>query len=271
MTESSDDSRREPKRGLPAWYTSGSAFPMYEHLTWQGFPTVQQLRRGILLGCIAHSLWLAAHEGMFAHNHQWDGDTYADDNDQGERWAVTFRPEGAVAVFYTNESERNPFPPGSPPDDQAVYFRGMPDSIRKAKERSLSWMINLEREMGGPTAAITAAMWADGERFTAAEPWEGVFRNCAWACYKQLLPFDVALVEWQDNCDLTDEDLTILCSLYRRRLAATEAVIPVEPWERKAFLRCREAAGPGPPRDDPGLSAARDALAGVGIALRDWE
>jgi hypothetical protein len=239
---------------------------MYEHLARQGFPTVEQLRRGILLGCIADALWLAANQGIFA-GHQWDGDTYVDDNEQGELWAATFTPDGAVAVFYSSESERNPFPEGSPPYDQARYFRGMPDPLRTAKERALSWMIDLNWVTGGPNAVITAAMWADGERFTANEPWEVVFQNSLWACYRQLLPLDVALVNWQDNFGLNDEDVAVLRSLYRRRLASTRAVIPVE-WERKAFMQGHDAASPAVQRDDPGLSAARDALASIGIALR---
>jgi hypothetical protein len=40
MTESGGDSRRDPDKGLPAWYTAHSAFPMYEHLARQGFPSV---------------------------------------------------------------------------------------------------------------------------------------------------------------------------------------------------------------------------------------
>src|SRR5262249_13091021 len=51
-----------------------------------GFPTVEQLRRGIMLDCIAHSFWLAAHERVFEMD--WEGDTFLKDDSQGERWAV---------------------------------------------------------------------------------------------------------------------------------------------------------------------------------------
>jgi hypothetical protein len=230
---------------------------MYEHLARQGFPTVKQLRQGILLGYIAYALFLAADEGC-SEGHYWDGDTYIDDNQQGETWAVAFTPQGAVAVFYSTESERNPFPPGSPPYDQAIYFRGMPDALRTAKERALSQMIGLDWVAGGPNAVVTAAMWADGERFTANEPWEAVFHNSLWACYQQLLPLDVALVEWQNEFDLADDDLPVLHALYQRRIASTEAMIAVEPWEREAFTRQGDISG---------LMAARDALANVGITL----
>jgi hypothetical protein len=136
----------------------------------------------------------------------------------------------------------------------------MPDTLRAAKRRALSWMINLNWGLGGPDAAITAAMWADGERFTANEPWEVVFHNSLWACHRQLLPVDVAVLEWQGQFDLDDEGVGVLRSLYQRRLASTQPMIPVEPWERETIMR-------GCARDDLGPSAARDALASIGIVL----
>ena len=271
MTESSEDAMGDPDKALPAWYLlvgqKHGNFPMYDYVARQGFPTVAQLRRGIRLGCIAHALWLAANKGVFACDHHWEADTYVEDTMQGERWAAAFAPEGAVAVFYSSESERNPFPLGSPPYDQTLYFRGMPATLRTAKERALSWMINLEWVMGGPNAVVTAAMWADGEQFTANEPWEAVFYNSLWACHRQLLPLDVALLEWQNQCSLEDEDVAVLRFLYQRRLGSTEAMIPVEPWERTTIMRSCEVSAPAAGRDDPGLLAARDVLASIGIAL----
>jgi hypothetical protein len=73
-----------------------------------GFLTVEQLRRGILLNCITHSFWLTSHEPVFQM--EWDGDTYFEDNIEGEHWAVSFPRRGAVAVFYSSESSRNPSP-----------------------------------------------------------------------------------------------------------------------------------------------------------------
>jgi hypothetical protein len=261
MTKRSSDSRVNSGKRLPAWYNSvlktNDCYPMYEHLGRRGFPTVKKLRRGILLGCIADALWLAANQGSYAGQH-WDGDTYKADNQQGEIWAVAFKPEGAVAVFYSSESERNPFPPGSPPYDQSHYFRAMPDKLQKAKEAALSWMNNLEWVMGGPNAVVTAVMWADGEKFTANEPWKSVFYNSLWACHRQLLPLNVALIEWRDQFSLHDEYVAVLRSLYQRRIASTEAIIPVKTREREVFIRHRDTSG---------LLAAQAALANVGIDL----
>ena len=146
------DSLSDPNKGLPAWYAlvleTHDNFPMYEHLARQGFPTVQQLRRGIVLGCIAHSFWLAVWEPVFEQF--WDGDTYLDDQMQGERWAAAFSEGGAVAVFYSSESSRNPYPEGSPPYDQSRYFQGMPEHLQPVKESVLSWMLDLDFRPGRP-------------------------------------------------------------------------------------------------------------------------
>jgi hypothetical protein len=259
MTETRDGATWEPNGELPEWYTASSA-SMYEHLARQGFPTVQQLRRGIMLGCIASSFWLAAHEPVFQMF--WDGDSYIDDQIQGERWAVSFPKSGAVAVFFSSESSRNPWPEGSLPYEQSRYFQGMPEHLVPAKERALALMPDFDFRLGGPNAVITSAMWADGDRFTAVEPWADVFHHSLWACYKQLLPPEIALQEWWQGMELPGDGFRAVHSLYERRIASAEAVIVVEPWEWQKFV---EAAGKTPDADK--LAAARELLSGVGIAL----
>jgi hypothetical protein len=236
-------------------------FPEWcEGVAQQGFPTVQQLRRGIVLGCIASSFWLAAEEPVFEQF--LEGDTYLDDQMQGERWAVAFPEGGAVAVFYSSESCRNPYPEGSPPYDQSRYFKGMPAHLGPAMERALSWMLDLEFRLGGPNAVVTSAMWADGNRFTAMESWREVFYHSLWACHRQLLPPEIALAEWWEGMALPGNGIAAAQSLYERRIASTDTVIPVEPWEWQGYV---EAVGNNP--DPCKIAAARELLAGVGIAL----
>jgi hypothetical protein len=229
-----------------------------------GFPTVEQLRRGIVLRCIIDSFWLATHDPMSVAF--WEDNTYFEDEIQGESWAVTFTGVGAVAVFYSTESERNPFPDGSPPYDQSRYFQGMPSRLNPAKDLALSLMIDLEWQIGNPAkSAITAAMWADGEQFTAVETWADVFRNSTYACLNHLLPPDVALREWWEGMGLPGSGDKAARSLYERRLASTDAVIAVESWEWQAFLDAAGGQMPEPER----LAAAADLLAGVGIVLNE--
>jgi hypothetical protein len=227
-----------------------------------GFPTVEQLRRGIVLCCITSSYWLAVHDPVSTIF--WHDGTYFEDEMQGESWSVAFTEGGAVAVFYSSESPRNPFPEGSPPYDQSRYFRGMPECLNAARERALAFMIDLDFRTGNPGgAAITAAMWADGDRFTAAEPWAEVYNHSLWACCEHLLPPEVALRERWSGMDLPGSGERAAWSLYERRLASTEPAIAAEPWEWQSFV---EAAGqvPEPAR----LAAAQELLASVGVALQ---
>jgi hypothetical protein len=238
--------------------------PLIVSVREAGFPTVEQLRRGIVLCCITHSFWLAVHAPVFSVF--WHEGTYFEDEIQGEYWAVAFTQGGAVAVFYSSESPRNPFPEGSPPYDQSRYFRGMPKHLNPAKERALSLMIDRDFRSGNPRgAAITAAMWADGDRFTAAESWADVYDHSLWACYTHLLPPEVALREWWRGMELPGSGERAAWSLYERRLASTDAVIAVEPREWQSFV---EAAGQDP--EPAKLAAAQELLASVGIALQPY-
>lgn len=235
--------------------------PGLENVRDMGFPTIQQLQRGIILGCIAKSFWLAVHDPVFYAF--WDRDTYFEDEMQGEYWAACFpNSGGAVAVFYSSESSRNPFPEGGRPYDQSVYFNGMPEHLVPAKERALASMLDSDFEAGGPNAVITAAMWADRDRFTAIEPWDEVFYHSLWACSRHVLPPDVALREWWEGMALPGSGMETVRVLYERRIASTESVITVTPWEWQAFV---EAAGKQP--EAPKLDAARQLLGSVGIAL----
>jgi hypothetical protein len=227
-----------------------------------GFPTVEQVRRGIVLNCIAHSFWLPTHESVFEIG--WDDDTYFEDLLQGEHWAVSFPKHGAVAVFYSSESSRNPFPDGSPPYDQSWFFRGMPRHLDPARDRALSQMHDFHFQSRNPGGAvITSAMWADGERFTAVEPWENADDHSLWALHPHLLPPAEALREWWQGMGLPDSLERAAWSLYERRLAATAPVIPVEPWEWRAFV---EAADGDPEK----AAAAESLLTPVGITLEPY-
>ncbi|QDU96243.1 hypothetical protein [Lignipirellula cremea] len=246
--------------------TDGSAmqplwFPDWcEDVARNGFPTVQQLRRGILLGCIAQSFWLVKEEPVFELF--WADDIYLDDQMGGERWAVAFSEAGAVAVFYSSESSRNPYPEGRPPYDQSWYFEGMPNRLEPAKRRALSYMLDLEFRLGGSNAVVTSAMWADTEAFTAVESWPEVFYHSCWACHQQLLPPEVALAEWWEGMELPESGIGAARSLYERRLASMDPEIFVEPREWQRYLEVIEST-PDPRK----IAAARELLAGVGIVL----
>ena len=227
-----------------------------------GFPTVEQLRRGIILDRITQSFWLVNHE--LVSESVWDGNTYSETNGEGEHWAASFVKRGAVAVFFSSESFRNPFPEGRPPYDQSWYFRGMPHHLEPARERALSEMHDLNFRCRNPTGAIiTAAMWSDGERFTAVEPWAEVYYHTSWVCRTHLLPPEEALRWWWKGTGFADSHMRAAWSLFERRLASTADVIPVEPWEWRAFVEIADGAADK-------VENAEEFLASVGITLEPY-
>lgn len=227
-----------------------------------GFPSVEQLRRGLVLNCIAHSFWLTSHEPVFQI--YWENDTYFEDNIQGEHMAVSFSEGGGVAVFYSTESSRNPFPEGSPPYDQSWFFRGLPRHLEPARDRGLSQMLDFDFRPRNPTGAvITAAMWADGNMYTAVEPWEDVYDNSGWALQTHLLPPEAALLKWWEGMGFPDALMWAAWSLYQRRLASSDRVVSAELREWQAFV---EAAG----GDKRRAASAEVLLAPLGITIEPF-
>jgi hypothetical protein len=124
-------------------------------------------------------------------------------------------------------------------------------------------MIDADFQLRNPSkAVITAAMWADGERFTSAEPWSDVYDHSLWACCTHLLPPEVSLQEWWQGMGLPGLGDKAAWSLYERRLASTDPVIAVEPWEKQAYV---DAAGQA--TEPAKLAAAAELLRSVGIEL----
>jgi hypothetical protein len=106
-------------------------------------------------------------------------------------------------------------------------------------------------------------MWANGERFTAVEPWVGVYDNSGWVLQEHLLPPEEALREWWQGMGFPDSLKWAAWSLYERRLASTAPVIPAELREWQAFV---EAAAGDPVK----AAAAEGLLAPVGITVEPY-
>lgn len=232
---------------------------MHDSVREAGFPTVEQLRRGVVLNCIAHAFWAVAHKSTFQMD--WDHGTYFEDTGEGEHWAVTFLEGEAVAVFFSSESTRNPFPEDSPPYDQSWFFRGMPQRLERVRDLALSHMHDFNFRCRNPAGAvITAAMWSDGEQFTAVEPWEDVYHHSCWACRTHLLSPEEALRWWLQGIDFSEMVMSAAWSLYQRRVTSTAPVVLAEQSEWQVFI---DLAG-----DDPDRTGyAEGILADVGIVL----
>jgi hypothetical protein len=121
-------------------------------------------------------------------------------------------------------------------------------------------MHDLDFRRNAAGAVVTAAMWADGERFTAVEPWADVYDHNLWVLHTFLLPPEEALPDWWQGMGFPDSLMAAAWSLFVRRAASIAPVVPAEPGKWRAFL---EAAGGDPDK----AARAERMLAEVGIAL----
>lgn len=218
------------------------------------FPTLARLRRGVLLGTIAHGLWQMALE-QFAPSQQWDGTNYGLNNEQGERGTITFDGDRVVGVFCDVHSERSPWQ-SEAPYDLAPYFTGIPpDLLQLAQEQTL--LHQLDDYRGRLVPVITTAFWSAGERLTAAEPWPAVVANGAHLLRIQLMEPEQAIMAWQENYEFAADQVAMLRALFGRRQASAEPVLVLKPWEQAVLLS----------RGDAGLAMSRQLLTAVGIAL----
>lgn len=235
--------------------------PRYKSIRAAGFPTVNRLRNGITLNCIASAFWLAANEPVF--HMFWNGDTYFEDQLQGEQWSATFTPSGTVVLFFSSESTRKPFLTGRKPYDLDRYFVGMPEALVPARDRALNLMMNMGSSIGEPPqAVITAAMWSDAKRFTAVESWDDVLRHSLCECCTHLLPPRNALFEWWQGMSFPVSGRRAAWSIYRRRQVSAEELIYVEPWEWEEIVK---ASGKVPKGDR--LASAKHLLESVGVSI----
>jgi hypothetical protein len=86
-------------------------------------------------------------------------------------------PVVVVGCFFDKSSERNPFHwPVNTPYDLRQFLAGMPDHLRAdLLPRVLEYFES--RYNGVPRILITAALWCNGARLDAAEPWSAVLAN----------------------------------------------------------------------------------------------
>lgn len=85
---------------LPDSYQEGDVWSMNRWVVAEGFPTMAQLRRGIMLGNIAYAFLVGGSDSGIS-DFSWHGDTYVEDIMQGELLAVAFGDKAAVSTFYS--------------------------------------------------------------------------------------------------------------------------------------------------------------------------
>jgi len=223
------------------------------------FPSREQLWQGVVLGTIAHAIWVAPTGGKYFFQ-GWDGVNYLFNRGNGDRATLTFTPEYVVAAFFDLHSERSPwresprFPFGSAYHAED-YFIDAPSAAQTiAQQETLQYLFDDINDQIQPT--ITAAFWSDGDAITAREPWAKVVEHGAHMIAHQTLPLEDAIAEWTQEYGLVKDQITLLRTLFTRWIASASPIV-ITAEERKILTA----------QGDAGLAEARKLLAIVGIEL----
>jgi hypothetical protein len=221
------------------------------------FPNSARLWRGVVVGTIAHAIWVAPGRSLTVLQ-QWDGPNYTLNDVSGARGTITFAGERVVAAFRDEHCLHRAAPPRRSEGQYAAeyYFAGAPaDVLTLARNEALQYLF--DDWQGEPQPVITAAFWSEGSMLTAMEPWTAVVEHGAHLLETQLLPIEEAILAWEVGYELSSEQVGLLRSLAVRRLAMPGGSIVMTQGERAALLATGEE----------GAEDSHELLAAVGITI----
>jgi hypothetical protein len=221
------------------------------------FPDRSALWRGVVMGTIAHAIWVAPNPSL-AVLQQWDGRNYTVNDVASARGTITFAEDCMVAAFRDERSRHRAAPPRRGAGQYAAeyYFQGAPaEVLMLARNEALQYLF--DDWQGGAEPVITAAFWSEGPMLTATEPWTAVLEHGAHLLQLQLLPPERGIPAWEQAYELSPEQRVLLGHLSERRLAQPDGVVAMTPAECQALT----AVG------DAGIEESRELLAAVGISV----
>lgn len=212
-------------------------------------PTGEQLWTGAVLASLAHAAFIV-HTPDLSNEQSWEGANYSVQDSQGARGTVSFGAEGVVGVFFDVHSPR-----ASGGAEVAPLLAGMPPGLRSLADREALQYV-LQDAGGEPRPAITAAFWTPGRGpLAGAEPWDDIVEHGAHLVHVQLLEPERALEAWRAYYDLDDARVTLVWSLFQRRIARPHERLRLTPDERAVLTQ----------DGDAGLNDVRELLDGIGI------
>lgn len=211
----------------------------------------EQLRRGALLGTLAHAIWVSENPLMAAMQ-SWDGPNYLLNDMSGTLGTITFAENDIIGAFFDSKSSRNPLASGASYSTDR-YLKGMPDDLMLlARNDTMEYM--LQEYQGENVPVITAALWSKGDELVAIEPWKNVSDNGGHILRIQLMDDAAALVTWCDEYGLSGEQADLLHALYERKTSRSEARVQLTDAEKRLL------AGAG-------SEESRVILASIGISV----
>lgn len=207
------------------------------------FPSVEQLRRGVILGTIIRAIYTLP-KSIFRDEYTWRGQVLMLTDYNETRGCLAFDLEGVVGAFFDCESERSPFGEDIVLSyDAQEFFAAAPPKVLDIARREIlphliSWLgdprVVDEAILHGTTdqldndrfvPVITAAFWSEGDALTAVEPWSGVYYHGAHILHRELLDWEVGLSGWAEDMELIPDQVALARRLFMRRLATN--VLPM--------------------------------------------
>src|SRR4051794_32241836 len=204
------------------------------------FPTVRQLRRGIIFGTLLRVVMTPPGEAP-SDTYHWEGQSLRLVDYSELRGCIAFTPDQIVGAFFNAESERSPFGEDViPPYDAEEFFAAAAAEVLAIARRDV--LPHLVDWLGDPPVAhaaymngttdqlddslfapvITAAFWSEGNRLTAGEPWSDVYLHGAAILRQELSDPEVILAEILRDGEMSDEQANLIMRLYDRRLECTD-------------------------------------------------
>jgi hypothetical protein len=180
---------------------------------------------------------------------------------QGIYGAVVFKGKSLAGIFYNSNSQRAPY---LCPDTYDVnrYFQGMPSRHRILATKFLKDFDFFVREDGRKIPSVTTAFWNRGEFLTAEDPWDVVLAEGAKVMHIELMEDrDAALAAWQEECEMSPEQVEFARSLFNRKMAHPKAKIELTSAEVEWLLSTSEAP------NEEGLAACREKMAAIDIIV----
>jgi len=192
--------------------------PSHWHGISDEFPTVTQLRNGVILNTIAHAVWLV---GANLHEHWWVGDNYSCSDGQSTIGEISFVGAEVVAAFADAHSPRMKralhVESGAFEWDWTWLTAGMPAALLRAANQP---GFALERRSHDELGTTTAVFWSVNGRVAAAEPWPRVYDHGAHILRRALLEPDALWPELADDYGFGDDSVEVIRAIFARKQAS---------------------------------------------------
>jgi hypothetical protein len=180
---------------------------------------------------------------------------------QGIYGGITFDGESLVGIFYDSNSKRAPY---LCPDTYDVNrsFQGMLSRHRKVADWFLKHFDFVEHVDGRDFPSVTTAFWDEKEYLAAADPWHVVMAEGARVARIELMEdIDQALADWQEEHEMSPEQVAFAKSLFNRKITHPEVEIELTQAEVEWLRSTSEE-----PSED-GIAACRGKLRTIGIRV----